>query len=300
MSANVDSSSGYITMIDHLWDSLKRAFRRSEDGSFFGQFSTCQALTIGAAELLGTAFLVLLGCMSLVKGIGPDEPPLFVVAFGFGFAVAAIIQIIGHVSKCHINPAVTVCALLRGDINVATSAVYVVAQCTGAIIGYGLLRSITPDDVWAESNCCKLCVTTPAPSVSSLQGVLAEGLITSVLIFVVCGVWDKRSANNQDSASLKFGFAIAGLAMVEGHYTGASMNPARSFGPALWNNQWTQHWVYWVGPIGASIISTLFYKYVFERESSTAPEEEHDVPLTSVNSANKKGGTNSSKEDLAL
>lgn len=82
-------------------------------------------------------------------------------------------------------------------------------------------------------------------------------------MLVVCSVWDARNEKNSDSVSIKFGLTVAVLATAVGPYTGCSMNPARSFAPALWNNQWSHHWVYWFGPIGGALIASFVYKTVF-------------------------------------
>lgn len=107
------------------------------------------------------------------------------------------------------------------------------------------------------------CVTLLHQRVSILQGLTAEILATGVLVFMSCAASDPRNSRNNDSTAIKFGLAVAALCLGFVPYTGCSMNPARSFGPALLNNEWTQHWIYWFGPFGGALIGSLIYKSAF-------------------------------------
>jgi len=130
------------------------------------------------------------------------------------------------------------------------------------------------------------CVTDLHANISAIQGLVLEGTATFVLMLVACAVWDARNEKNTDSVPIKFGFTVALLANTVGPYTGCSMNPARSFAPALWNSQWRHHWIYWFGPIGGALISSFMYKTIFgvsdkEEEEESTPEA---VALNSVDS----------------
>lgn len=120
------------------------------------------------------------------------------------------------------------------------------------------------------------CVTDLHANISAIQGLVVEGLATAVLVMVVASVWDARNEKNSDSVPIKFGLTVAVLATTVGPYTGCSMNPARSFAPALWNNQWQHHWVYWFGPIGGALISSFIYRTIFG--VSEKEEEEEPIP----------------------
>lgn len=125
------------------------------------------------------------------------------------------------------------------------ACVYFVAQMLGAFMGYGLLMVVTPADVLKPLGFegPGLCVTAPHPDISPFQAVAMEYIATTILILICGGVWDPRNAQHQDSIPLKFGFAITAIGCIMGPFTGASMNPARSFGPALWNHDFNMHWV---------------------------------------------------------
>ncbi|XP_049838364.1 aquaporin AQPAn.G-like isoform X4 [Schistocerca gregaria] len=252
---------------------LKAAFGRDPDtGSLFGKLSPRRMLVVFCAELLGTALLLFMGCMGTVTGVSDAPSSPLQISIAFGMTVASIIQVIGHISVAHINPSVTLCAVLRGDLNVAAAFLYFVAQNIGAILGFGLLLSVTPSSAVCE------CTTVPAKSLSALQSVLVEAGMTAVLILLCHGVWDARNARNTDSTPLKFGFLVAAVSMVSGPYTGGSMNPARTLGPAVWRGEWTQHWVYWVGPLLGSAVASLLYLTLFDAK-----------PAASTASRNRRG-----------
>jgi len=130
------------------------------------------------------------------------------------------------------------------------------------------------------------CVTGLHADLSTIQGLIVEGIATAILMMVVCSVWDPRNEKNTDSVPIRFGFTVIVLATATGPYTGCSLNPARSFAPALWNNQWRHQWVYWFGPIGGALISSYMYKSIFGVPEKI--EEEEPVPeaiaLNSVDS----------------
>ena len=111
------------------------------------------------------------------------------------------------------------------------------------------------------------------PKVSVVQGLLVEGLATAILALIACAVWDSRNAHNTDSTAIRFGLGVTVLATSMGHYTGCSMNPARSLGPAFWGGYWSQHWIYWFGPIGGALLASLAYTAVFSSE----PEDDDDT-----------------------
>lgn len=125
------------------------------------------------------------------------------------------------------------------------ACVYFIAQMLGAFMGYGLLLVMTPASTFNALDGAgpAICVTAPHGDLTPLQAFAMEYLATTVLILICCGVWDPRNSHVQDSIPLKFGFAITAIGCILGPFTGASMNPARSFGPALWNHDFRMHWV---------------------------------------------------------
>ncbi|KAF2891402.1 hypothetical protein ILUMI_14771 [Ignelater luminosus] len=108
-----------------------------------------------------------------------------------------------------------------------------------------------------------VCATIPSTELTSFQAILVEILLSLILSFANCSSWDYRNSSRSDSVPLKFGFLVAALIMAGGPYTGASMNPAKSFAPALWNNDWEKHWVYWIGPLVAAVVASTCYRIIF-------------------------------------
>ncbi|XP_059607954.1 aquaporin-like [Phlebotomus argentipes] len=226
---------------------------------------TFDNITKFAAEVAGTAILLFVGCASCVTGLDVDPPPML-TPLSFGFIVTAIITIFGHISGAHLNPSVTILALILRMISPWMALFYVIAQVVGAIVGYGFLVAITPAEVFAKEDA--LCTTTVHEKLSIGEAFLTEFLITSVLIFTVCGVWDPRTTKLQDSSAIRVGFVVAVLSIAGGPYTGASMNPARSLAPAIYTGVFDDQWIYWVAPPLAAICTAYLYKFVFWREDT--------------------------------
>ncbi|XP_025158780.1 aquaporin AQPcic isoform X2 [Harpegnathos saltator] len=227
-------------------------------------------------EVIGTAMLVFVGCMGCIGTMGPLPPSSVQIALTFGFAVMVAIQCVGHISGAHLNPAVTAAAVIVGNTSLPIAGVYMVAQCLGGLIGYGLLKMITPNALLRASklsDSASFCITDLNSELTPAAGVMAELLATAILIFFACAVWDPRNASNSDSLSLRFGLCISVLCFAFAPYTGCSLNPARTFAPAVWNGYWNNHWVYWIGPLLGGIISASIYRCVFspktEQDNST-------------------------------
>lgn len=240
---------------------------------------TRRVVEIFLAEILGTFFLMFFGCMSLIALDDLGVPPL-APAFMFGFVVSSVIAIIGHISRAHLNPAVTVASLILGDISTLDSGVYIVAQFIGCTLGYAMLGVITPQEFFTmgfpPDRC--LCGTFPHPRISTAQAFLAEFLATSLIVLTCCGVWDHRNAHAGDSNPIKFALAVALCGATVGPYTGASMNPARSLGPAFMNNVWSQQWIYLTAPLLAAVVCPLLYMYIFEPHRLGRSSQEEKSP----------------------
>lgn len=211
------------------------------------------------AELIATMLLIVFGCMACIPITGhPLQPPLY-APFGFGFVVSFNVQIFGHISGAHMNPAVTLASLIWGSISVTLTITYIIAQCIGAILGYGILLAVSPVDLISNG----ICMTLPHAGHTSVQALVIEIILTATLSLICCACWDPINEHKQESVPLKFGLAITGLSIAGGPMTGASMNPARSLGPSVWTGIWAAHWIYWTGPFIGSTIATIFYKYIW-------------------------------------
>lgn len=225
-----------------------------------------------AAEFVGTFFLVLIGCGSCSSGWSEGyQPSVLHIALCFGLTVAAMVQVTGHVSGGHINPAVTIGLLVSGHVTLLRAAFYVLVQCIGAVAGAAVLKVMTPAEIEGGG----LGLTLVSMRLTAEQGLLVEALVTAVLVLVVHAVVDlsaKQSSGTSPVAAspgpLAIGLAVATCHLLGVQYTGSSMNPARSFGPAVLYSAWENHWVYWVGPFIGASCSAIFYKYVLKGTKS--------------------------------
>ncbi|KAI4479496.1 hypothetical protein M0804_010893 [Polistes exclamans] len=218
--------------------------------------------TMFIAEIVGTAILIFIGCMACIGSLLPS--PLQ-SSIAFGMTVNLIIMMLGHVSGAHLNPAVTIGAVIIGLKSIPTGTLYIIAQFIGASIGYGILQAVIPTDLFYNDhlNPIGVCMTVIHRSVSIPQAILIEALCTACILLGACATWDSRCAHTTDSTAIRFGFSVVAISLAAGPYTGCSMNPARSFGPALWNNDWTNQWVYWFGPTIGALLGTYVYKVFF-------------------------------------
>ncbi|XP_029179067.1 aquaporin AQPcic-like isoform X3 [Nylanderia fulva] len=251
-----------------------------------GEGTMKSTLLAGLAELIGTSILVFVGCMGCVGSLGV-VPPHLQITLTFGLTVMVVIQCIAHLSQAHINPAITVGAVVLGKKTIIEAVVYIISQFIGAILGYGMLKVVTPRDRLTSGTVEQsdsFCVTGLHPDLSGIQGLILEGIATSILMLVFCSVVDQRNEKNTDSIAIKFGLAVAVLATALGPYTGASMNPVRSFAPALWNNQWSHQWVYWFGPIGGALIASFAYRTIFGLREQIPEDEEPTAEVVALNS----------------
>lgn len=213
-----------------------------------------------AAELLGTLFLVFFGCATATGQQKQVENPADYVqiALTFGLIVGTMVWGIAHVSGGHINPAVTLAALVTRRVSIVRALMYIVSQLIGAIVGAAILFGLTPAAARGG-----LGVNGMNGDVTEAQGFGVEVMITFVLVFTVLASIDEKRTDLNGSAPLTIGLAVAVGHLVAIAYTGCSMNPARSFGPAVIQNAWDAHWVFWIGPMVGSFVAALLYEYIF-------------------------------------
>ncbi|MEM3382614.1 MAG: MIP/aquaporin family protein [Nitrososphaerales archaeon] len=225
------------------------------------------------AEAIGTFILVFIGPMSVTifaSVLKLDQPyyfgpGLFAIGMAFGVAAMAAIYSHGHISGAHINPAVTISLAAIKKMDVKDAVPYIIAQLIGASIAGFAHSSILPE----LGKAVDYGLTLPGAAIGKSEGIAAvvEIILTFFLVFTIMGVAvDKRAPPG--FAGLIIGLVVAMDIWIGGPLTGASMNPARTFGPALVSGNWTAHWVYWVGPIVGGLIAALLYEYLLSEKKS--------------------------------
>ncbi|HSS36866.1 MAG TPA: MIP/aquaporin family protein [Patescibacteria group bacterium] len=232
------------------------------------------------AEVIGTAILVFIGAGSVpltvfLTGTNPfGSAELSTISFAFAFAIFAAVYSVGHISGCHINPAVTIALLATRKINVGTAVPYIGAQLVGAFIGAGLTYVILTNNDPAA-------LGLGAVSVNAKSGIpigfIAEVIGTAILVFTVFGAAvDGRAPGG--FAGLIIGFIVYGVIILVGPITGAALNPARQIGPELLGgiigakthlDQLLP--VYIAGPIVGGLVGAFLYEFVGHHETSTVP-----------------------------
>ena len=201
------------------------------------------------AEAIGTFALVFAGCGAIVVDARTHQLGHVGVAITFGLVIMFGIYSVGHISGAHFNPAVTFGFALSRHFPWRRTLAYWAAQVTGAVAAAAVLRASLGN---------RAGLGTTLPSGSQGQAFVWELILTFFLMFVIMAVaTDTRAVGA--SAAIAIGGVIGLDALFGGPVTGASMNPARSFGPALVFGDFTWHWAYWVAPIAGAIVASLIY-----------------------------------------
>lgn len=207
-----------------------------------------------AAELVGTFGLVTAGCGAIMVNTQTGQLTHVGIALTFGLIITVMIAATGHISGAHFNPAVTIAFAVTRHFPWREVVYYVIAQILGAVLG-ALTLSLLLGDI--------ALLGATVPSGSALQSFWLEVLLTAVLMFVIISVaTDTRAVGTP--AALAIGFTVALDAMWAGPISGASMNPARSFGPSLIAGVWENQWIYWLAPILGAMIGAALYQWLRE------------------------------------
>ncbi len=203
-----------------------------------------------AAEAIGTFFLVFIGTGAVVAdGFSDGAVGLIGVALAFAFVILAMVYAVGHLSGAHINPAITIGFWSLGRFPTRDAVVYVVAQCVGAVAASLVLSALLSPIAFGET----------VPSIGVGSAFALEAILSFALMFVVMAVaTDDRVAGG--FAGIAVGLVVGFDIIVGGTLTGASMNPARSLGPAVASGAWTAHWLYWLGPIAGMVMAAWTYE----------------------------------------
>jgi MIP family channel proteins len=219
------------------------------------------------AEFFATGLFIFIGAGAVVaSGIASggdlDTGRLVAIALAHGLAIALLVYATGHLSGGHLNPAVTLAAVVARKIGPVKGAMYVVSQLAGAILAALLLLYVMPDAV--EGN---LGAHGLGTGVSVGMGFTMELVLTFLLVFVVfSAAMDKRGPGVL--GPLAVGLAVLVIHLVAVPLTGAGVNPARSLGPAIASGFWTDHWIYWLAPLAGGVLAAGVYQTLFAADDA--------------------------------
>jgi len=213
-------------------------------------YSTSQKLI---AEFIGTFALIFFGAGSICTDQylhGASGLGLLGIALAHGLAIAIMVSALGHISGGHFNPAVTI--------------LYWAAQLAGATAAALVLKAVVPEETWRA-----VALGTPelARDFPRWAGMALEAVTTFFLVLVVFATAVDEKGAFRSIAGFAIGLTISLGILVAGPLTGAALNPARAFGPALSATHWANHGVYWVGPLGGGFVAGLLYDSLYLKKA---------------------------------
>ena len=227
-----------------------------------------------AAEMIAVFFFVFVGAGTVVltgnmTGGSMDGGRLLAIAFAHGLLIAVLVAATAHLSGGHLNPVVTFTMVITKRLSLAQGSMYIGGQLIGASLGALTLAFVLPSALGGGvgGGAGTLGSHAIGAGVEQWQALIIEGILTAVLVFVVfSAAMDRRGIGTM--APLTIGLAVLVGDLMGWSLTGASMNPARTLGPALAANAWADHWVYWVGPLAGGTVAAGVYHHVFRTDES--------------------------------
>ena len=226
---------------------------------------TPRLTSVLVAEALGTFLFFFVGMGAVITTTwiqGADLGGLVTVALAHGLALAVLVSALGPISGGHFNPAVTFAVWITGRIEPVRAALYVAAQLAGAVLAALALRVVFNDAAWRPVN---LATPEVLGGVGVVQAIVIEAILTVVLLVAVFGTAiDPRAPK---LGGLAIGLAVAADILMGGPLTGAAMNPARWFGPAVVSGTLDNWYVWWIGPLVGAAVAALIYRYALEEHA---------------------------------
>ena len=213
-----------------------------------------------AAEFIGTFVLVLFACGVAGQVCDVGGAGHLMTALAFGLVIVAMAYSIGNISGCHINPAVSIAMLASKKMSLKDFCGYIVAQFLGATAGAALLYAIVGDSGKLGANHLieENCAANPWLSF------VVEVILTFVFVIAILGVTSKEE--NSNVAGLVIGGALVLVHLLGIPFTGTSVNPARTFGPAIFSGTLDIYWVFLLAPLAGGVLAALVYGYLTEKK----------------------------------
>ncbi|KAK6935165.1 Major intrinsic protein [Dillenia turbinata] len=238
----------------------------------FGDSFSFGCLKAYLSEFIATLLFVFAGVGSamaydkLTSDAALDPAGLIAVAVAHAFALFVGVSIAANISGGHLNPAVTFGLAVGGNITILTGIFYWIAQCLGSIVACLLLKFVTSESVPTHG---------VGSGVSAIEGVVMEIVITFALVYTVYATAaDPKKGSLGIIAPIAIGFIVGANILAAGPFSGGSMNPARSFGPAVVSGDYSEIWIYWVGPLIGGGLAGLIYGDIFIGSYASVPRSE--------------------------
>jgi aquaporin TIP len=214
-----------------------------------------------AAEFIATFALVLIGAGAVVLS-STGRLDLTGVALAHGLVLAVMVSVTAHISGGLVNPAVTIGLWVTGKLSGSRTLAFIMAQLLGAIAGAYLLKYLIPANVFVAGAGGGAAVDR---SIAAGKAVVIEAVATFFLVFAVFGTAVDERGPSSKTAGLTIGLVLTFDILAFGPWTGAAVNPARWFGPALATGEWADWWVWVVGPVAGGVIAAVAYWATFLR-----------------------------------
>ena len=223
-----------------------------------GEFDTREHGRKLAAEFIGAFALIFIGAAAIIQTGGTN---LVAIAIAHGLAIALLVSSLGHISGGLFNPALTIGLWATRRLDTITTVAYIIAQLLGAVVAALALVLLFPE---AMRDAVSLGTPLLGRGIDFAAGVGLEAIATFFLMLAVFGTaLDPRGPK---LGGFGIGLILTMDILAIGTLTGAAMNPARTFGPALVGGEWDNHLVYWIGPIIGAVVAALVYHYLFAEE----------------------------------
>jgi aquaporin TIP len=231
-----------------------------------------------AAEFVGTFALIFVGAGAVMTAVGLQDPASTVgVALAHGLTIAVMCSAVGHISGGHFNPAVTFGFLITRRMDPMLAGIYWLAQFAAAILGALLLKWIFPDSGAVDQ--ANLGAPLLNEQIGVSRGLVLEAILTFFLVWVIFATAADPRGAFKSIAGLAIGLTITVDILIAGPLTGAVMNPARSIGPQLISGEWSDFWLWIVGPLVGGAAAALAYDRLYLRPVRPAPVGPPDTGL---------------------
>ena len=214
------------------------------------------------AEFVGTFALVFVGAGSIAMAAASGDG-LLAVALAHGLVIGVMASAVGHISGAHFNPAVTFGFLVTRRMAPVLAGIYLAAQLSGAVLGALLLTLVLPAELTDPVALGTPLVDTEVIGLGA--AVVIEAVLTFFLVWVIFATAADERGTFKSIAGLAIGLTITFDILIGGPLTGAAMNPARAFGPELVEGEWSNAWVYYVGPLAGGALAALLYELLYLR-----------------------------------